>query len=352
MTSDSQRRDIIRLRGQGVSTDEVAQQVGVTRGVVCNTWYAFNNGNRYQDLATVPRPEKILNLHDWQGIEAKPQLQEFSESLARLERDKRYILAEHDTDNHFPYHDEAAQALRSLCRQVIQPDVIVCGSDAADFPTISRFEADRRIPTGRVLSRFRTHWANHVNNHLSYDAPDALKVWIDGNHDERAWLAIESDDNYDILHDYHVNTITQDNQVYWRGVGDDSLEVKIANALIVTHGWKASRHTASAMLDEFDRQYSGMSGHSHRPDYYTTGTKYKVTWLIGGCGCELKPAYDRRKTRTKWQHGYSYGIADVATETAILKHIDFIHEANKVWCVVNGDVLSVDKRDYEGQVAA
>lgn len=357
MASDELIKDIIRLRSQGISTDDTTIELfkaypDVTRNVVAKVWWNYDTNGMYQEFAPLPRSEKILNLHDWVGVSVKPQLGEFNDAVAKLNRDVRYQIWEHDCDNHFPYQDDDAQALRSLCRQRLQPHGIVGGSDAADFPTISRFEPDRRIPTGRVLSRFRNDWSRHVQNRLRYDAKDALIVWEDGNHDERAWLAIEKDDNHDILTDYHAETIMQGGEVYWRGVGDDSLEVIAGNALVITHGWKSTKHTASGMLDEYDRQYSGMSGHSHKPDYYTLGTKYKVTWLIGGCGCLLNPSYDRRKKRTKWQHGYSYAIVDAFTETAIVKHVDFYHTDNSVWCALDGDILSVKKQVERSEAAA
>lgn len=194
----------------------------------------------------------------------------------------------------------------------------------------------------------RPYWWNHAEQ-LSYDAPNALKVWIDGNHDERAWLAIEADENYDILMDYHVSTIKANGQFHWLGTGEDALEILIGNALIVTHGTKANVHTAAATLDAYDRQYSVLAGHSHRPDYFTRNTKYKVSASIGGCGCLLNPHYDRRNRHSHWQHSYQYAVVDTKTETATVNLVEFNHTRNTIWCYVNGNILSVKKQELEAE---
>jgi hypothetical protein len=230
--------------------------------------------------------------------------------------------------------------MRSEIRRRLQPHLIVVGSDAGDNPLVSHFEQDRRIPTGRYLSRFRPHWWNHVDR-LSYDAPNAVKWWEDGNHDEWVWTALEKEENYDILMAYHVDTIQADKRVFWRGTGREGLSVTIADCLIVTHGTKATVHTANAMLDEFDRQYSVMAGHSHRPDYYSRMGRYKVTATIGGCGCQLLPHYNRRSVSSHWQHAYQYAIVDTQTQSTILHIVDFYYTAKTVWAHFNGEVISL-----------
>lgn len=342
---------ILELQAQGLKRREIAKALGTTKNAVCGALWRYEQKLKEVEdakqapanVVSIPAPEKILRVEQWQGVSVKPQIGEFNEALARLERDKRYVIVEHDHDNHFPYHDPNAQALRSRVRQLIQPDLIVGGSDAFDFPTISRFEPDKRIPTGRVLSRVRPFWQAHIDQ-LSYDAPKAKKVYVPGNHCERAIEAIEADENYDILMDYHVTTIKANNQVYWLGTGDEALAITIGNALIVTHGTKATTHTAAATLDAYDRQYSVMAGHSHRPDYFTRGTKYKVSASIGGCGCLLKPFYNRREAHSHWQHSYQYGVVDTLTETAIVSLVEFYHTEKTIWCYVNGNVLNIEKQ--------
>jgi hypothetical protein len=353
MANSDAIREIIRLRADGNSTDTVAEQVGVTRNVVAKTWWRYDSLHELQEFApeTMPQPEKILHLEQWQGVRSKPQRGEFRDALAKLERDRRYVLVEHDNDNHFPYHDPNAQALRSMVRQELQPDLIVVGSDAGDFPTISRFAADRRIASVPPLSHFRKYWWPHVEQ-MVYDAPKALRVWIDGNHDERVWLYIEEQKDSDSLTDVHAKTIMANGNVHWLGTGDAALEILVGNALVVTHGTKANVHTAAATLDAYDRQYSVMAGHSHRPDYFTRSTKYKVTAVIGGCGCLLKPHYDRRNLHSHWQHGYQFGVVDTQTETAIVSLVDFYHTEDKIWCYVNGKVLSVTKQEMAESEAA
>jgi hypothetical protein len=95
-----------------------------------------------------------------------------------------------------------------------------------------------------------------------------------------------------------------------------------------------------------------MAGHSHRPDYFTRGTKYKVTATIGGCGCLLMPYYNRRNIFTKWQHGYQYGIVDTLTETAVLNLVDFHHADNEIWAYLHGEIVKLKKRELDTEVSA
>lgn len=349
---------ILEYKAKGLSQSAIANALGTSVGVVAGKlWRHKHNAPRVEQVSKpiiqfVPAPEKVKELDEWEGVDAKPQLGEFNDALARLVHDKPTVVVEHDPDTHIPYHYPPALALRSKCRQMLQPDLSVVGSDAFDFPTISRFEPDPRIPTGRVLTRVRPYWWNHIEQ-MDYDAPKSLKVWIDGNHDARAWEDIEKDKNYDVLMAYHVETIKASGAVYWLGSGQASLAVNVGNALIVTHGTKANTHTAAAILDEFDRQYSVMAGHSHRPDYFTRGTKYKVTATISGCACVLNPPYNRRSVFSHWQHGYQYGVVDTKSETAVLNLVDFHHDKDSIWCYLNGEKLSVKKQEFEaGQAAA
>jgi len=350
MASEEQIRAIISLRTNDVSTDDVAEQLDISRNIVCKTWWDYDSNGKYQEFAPTMPPENILHLENWSGVSEYAQVGEWKDAQDRLNRDKRYQVWEHDNDNHLPYPDENAQAMRSLCRQKLQPDGIAVGSDAFDFPSISRFETDKRVKKFPHLKLARRHWTPHINR-LRYDAPDALLKWIDGNHDERAWLMMENDENYDLLFDYHVKTIKANGEVYWTGTGVDALEINVADTLMIVHGWKASTHTAAAMLKEYNYQYSVLAGHSHHPDYYTAGTRYKVSGVIGGCGCQLTPHYDRRKKHNRWQHGYSYAIVDTHTQTAITKHIDFVHTDTHIWCSLDNEVLTVKKQQI-GSAAA
>jgi predicted phosphodiesterase len=347
---------MLDLKARGLKNKQIASELGVTKNTVIGALWRHEQVMKAVDtpkpqLTVLPPPDKVPSVEEWGGEKAEPQVREFRDALKKLERDKRYVVVEHDHDNHFPYHDPNAQAMRSKARQAVQPDLIVGGSDAGDFPTISRFEADRRISNVRPLSHFRDFWWPHVSQ-MVYDAPKALRVWIDGNHDERVWLNIEAGVDPDVRTSYHAETIQANKHVYWLGTGDESLEVLVGNALVVTHGTRANVHTAAATLNAYDNQYSVLAGHSHRPDYFTRGTKYKVSASIGGCGCLLKPHYDRRNLHSHWQHSYQYAVVDTLTETAVVNLVEFYHTSESIWCYVNGQVMTVKKEQQAGQAAA
>lgn len=340
MNIEARNSRIIELRKSGLSTDQTAEALqseypGITRGVVAGVWWRRNDAPR-----TVHPAENIITL-DVQHPHVPNDADAWRETQSRIERDNRYVIVAHDCDTHFPYHDGDALRARYELLQLAQPHIIVTGSDAGDFPTISRFEADKRVPTGRVLTRFRDPFCQHVQQ-MRCAVPDASLVWIDGNHDERAWVDLEKSDNADVLMAYHVESIRKEG-VAWRGTGHASLEVNIADTLIVTHGWKATIHAANSILREYRHQCYVAAGHTHRPDYYGVTSRFEAEAVIGGCACQLTPHYERRKTRTGWRHGMTIAIVDTHTKQVFFENVVFKHSQNELQFRYGGEQVIIKK---------
>ena len=73
---------------------------------------------------------------------------------------RRYITVMHACDIHFPFeHGPALDVFYQLVERV-QPDLIVVGSDSADFALISTFDKDADLDeaTDDVLDEFERYW--------------------------------------------------------------------------------------------------------------------------------------------------------------------------------------------------
>ena len=108
------------------------------------------------------------------------------EALCDLANGKRFVTVMHLCDIHFPFHHQPALEVVYQLIEHVQPDIIVVGSDAADFALISSFDRDADLGemTSDVLDEFQGHWAPFIYE-LRQRAPYALLVYIWGNHERR-----------------------------------------------------------------------------------------------------------------------------------------------------------------------
>jgi hypothetical protein len=86
------------------------------------------------------------------------------------------------TDTHVPYQDDAAlQVVYGLIRDV-RPKVIVHLGDLLDCYAISRYTKDR---THVLNTQDEIDGARTILHQVSQLAPEAEKVWLEGNHEAR-----------------------------------------------------------------------------------------------------------------------------------------------------------------------
>ena len=99
---------------------------------------------------------------------------------------RRFITVMHACDIHFPFEHKPALEVFFQLVQHVQPDLIVVGSDAADFALISTFDKDADLDeaTDDVLDEFERHW-NPFIHRLKEASPRSQLVYIWGNHERR-----------------------------------------------------------------------------------------------------------------------------------------------------------------------
>lgn len=321
---------IINLRKRGMTYAEIANETDTTRGTVAGVIYRRNK-------RTMPAPTHIIRL-----TEQHTDTAAWDKTKSRIMRQSIVTIA-HDNDIHFPYHDPDALELRYQIYAQARPDVIVVGSDVFDFPTISRFAPDPDVTVDDWLDSVAPYWHAHIDR-LREVAPFAALVFIVGNHDARAIVTINKSDAKRVLYKAFVDMVRSDKRVYW--LGSKATQIQFNN-LVVAHGWKANKHTADAMLREFDYQASVMAGHTHRPDYFTRCSLYTVQSVIAGCACQLLPHYETSKQHTGWQHGVA--IATLAHDNVFFENIVFQPTVNGLYTRYRGKTLTAQNANDNRQ---
>lgn len=315
----------------GISQRALAKQFGISLGKVQRRIGKYRDKQQDKVLDfPIPhtRTEKPADWDAWQ------------DTLSTL-RKRGWITVAHDNDNHFPDHDTNAVNMRYRLYARKQPDVIVVGSDCADFSVMSKFEGDPDTDEGvdDALYQFREYWKPHIDN-LNTLCPNAVKVFLFGNHEARIlnYLHSNAPKLRRTVEDAWLQTIRYGGVQY---IGRTE-EVDIG-PLLVMHGNRANEHTAKSLLDDQSYQVSVMAGHVHRlTSYAREGRRYMVSAITAGCAQQLLPEYVRSKGRSmtrKWQHGVAFATVDMAGTFVEFENIRFATHAGRMVAVSNGDVL-------------
>lgn len=236
----------------------------------------------------------------------------------------------HLHDIHAPFQDEAALDVAYQLVEHVQPDVIVVGSDAADFTLLSSFDPDPDIneEIDDELEGFKAFWYEHINT-LRKIAPDATLVYIYGNHEWRILRYLEQNAPKlrktvlkawkDVLR--AGGAVLYLGEVDWVRMG----------GLVVMHGSRVGENAAKLQLQDVGHQVSVMAGHVHRiSNFEKAGEDFPVVSAVGGCLC--KPShYMRGKARNKWQLGTIVASVDLNGRYVHFDNLRFEQDADRVW---------------------
>lgn len=325
--------DLLREYNAGHTTyTELAQRYGLTRGQVAGRI------RRQRQDAPPPKP-KLLAFPTPAAKDEKPIDWDAWQDVLRSFQG--YVTVAHLADIHFPDHDEQAlnMAYRLIARK--QPDVIVVGSDTADFSVISSFGADPDTDEAidDVLFHFRDYWRPHIDN-LNRMAPRAVKVFIAGNHEQRIYTHVrqQAPKLRRTVEEAWLNTVRYGG-VLWIGHTEE-LDI---GPLLVLHGNRHNEHVAKSLLDDQGYQVHVMAGHVHRTTSYTReGRRYPVTGITSGCLCQLLPAYMSSKgksMRRRWNHGMAFAAVDTRGTDVFFDNLRFSSVGNKIVVASDGEVL-------------
>lgn len=247
----------------------------------------------------------------------REDMQAWMDTLATLRR-QNYIITNHQCDIHAPFQDRQALALNYQILKYMQPHVVVVGSDFADFPTISSYAPDPELDDDDILDNLRPHWWAHIDA-VNAAAPNAIKVWISGNHEDRLWRYIDetAPQIRNTTREAFINLIRYQGNVLYLG---RISEIDVG-PLTIMHGDSSciGDMAARKMLTYRRYQKSYMFGHNHKDTNYTTAGPVRIVRSAGsGHLSQRMPHYQKGVKYNHWVQGNCYGLVDFRGS-----HVDF-----------------------------
>ena len=182
--------DILEAKGIDLSEFEKASVHSVK---FWQQGYKDNDGEgRIQDLAGITFSPAWETGPEWPVVERGPSVVK-APKPAKARRGRKWhcavVLPDIQVGYYWspdgeliPTHDEAALSVARAIIRDVQPDLIVCHGDNADFPELSRY---RLTPTFQRTTQATVDRCTSLGSDLRADAPDARIVWLAGNHEER-----------------------------------------------------------------------------------------------------------------------------------------------------------------------
>ena len=213
-------------------------------------------------------------------------------------------------DTHIPFQDDACLRVVAKIIKSLQPDLILNLGDLLDAHQMSmKFNVD---PLWKDSLQDNIDQAVRHLDDFAALAPDARKVLLLGNHEERLERLLKTwtGPNAEVIRLRQFQ-----NHITWNGLFSEAglegwevypygnqLDLEIIPNLITKHGNKVSQHsgyTAAAELRHHGR--SGISGHVHRLGlHYKSDAGGNHVWCESGCTCTVRPHYTENPN---WQHG-------------------------------------------------
>jgi len=218
------------------------------------------------------------------------------------------MVALYYSDTHMGMEDERALAVVLALAQEAQPDVVVHGGDLLDAYFLSRFDKNPDHPATiqDEIDRGRVHL-----HQMAQVAPQARRVLLQGNHEERLSKAIwgmpgTASEIARLTAFREAMTwpsLLGLDQIGWEWVPTErQTKTAILPGFITKHGSivrKWSGHSGKGEWEKYGT--SGISGHVHRlGTFYHRDYNGSHVWVEAGCTCSLDPEYVQDPN---WQQG-------------------------------------------------
>lgn len=208
--------------------------------------------------------------------------QEWIDIITEMQATKGTVSAMHGCDIHFPFPDlNALEVWYRLLRHV-RPDVVVVGSDTADFALLSNFKraADMDEHTPDELEAFDMFWRSHIRR-IKQESPQSIIVFIYGNHEYRL-LRFLNEAAPKLRHTVmkaFKDIIRCDGNVLYLG---DTDYIRLG-PIVIQHGKRVNKYPVRSTLDDLGFQLWTQFGHVHRLDQFVhVGEMYTVGgWASG-----------------------------------------------------------------------
>lgn len=210
-----------------------------------------------------------------------------------------------------------------VIRMVVTPQgkdgVVVVNGDLVDFPQISRH---RKMPGHFHLNLHQEReLAKAMLKEIREAAPDATIYFVIGNHEYRlvtyladcspqmACLPEMEFDKFFGLHESEISLVCSSSflaptaKARKRDVRLNWLE--IGGCFVAAHGTSIARHAAATELDG-PFKMSGTSGHTHRPQIYTSNSlgTGPVSWMTTPMLAGYPVGRDYVNSPSQWQMGF------------------------------------------------
>ena len=209
-------------------------------------------------------------------------------------------------DIHFPDHIKACQTAIDPFIKDFQPDYIIYMGDQMALDAVATW--NRNKPRKTEMMRLRNEYLEFNKLFLLKHeklAPNAKRIWIDGNHEARAdWFADEHPSVSGLIEPRNALELRKRGYII-RRFG----EIYRLGKLYVLHGKYWNKYHANKTVYEFEN--SCVYGHTHNPQVYAKvvplDTKRMHIATCLGCLSNTHPEYKAGRA-TRWinQFGVVY----------------------------------------------
>lgn len=250
-----------------------------------------------------------------QGAESKPS-RRFADILAvpvptyaeaiplKKKKGGRQKTAVVYTDTHFPYHDDKAlDVVRGIIKDT-KPHLIVHLGDLLDCYEISKFDHD---PAKKLSLQDEIDLARVHLHQISQLAPDAEKLLLGGNHEDRLrkiiWNLQGASRELAKLRVFQKTMVwpvlLDLAPIGWEWADYSGVAQPVAGRipkLLLKHGDAVRKWAGATGLAEWQKHgRSGMSGHVHRMGAFThRDMNGSQGWWEIGATCSMSPEYVRQ----------------------------------------------------------
>lgn len=232
-------------------------------------------------------------------------------------------------DIHYPDHDKKCMKAVTAFVKDFRPDVLVFMGDQLTLDPVSFWNKGKPgLSEGKHLIDDFKGFEEEILTPLVKASPKAKRVWIIGNHEDRARKFIQENPSVKglIEPEEFLNLKDRGFQIVKYG---DLYEL---GKLYVMHGEFWNKYHAAKTVETFEN--SVMYAHTHNPQVYSktvprdTG-RYHCAFCLG-CLCNRTPEYKSGKAN-RWMHGF--GVVYVRPDGLFDPYMVYI---NKGQFIFNG----------------
>lgn len=194
------------------------------------------SGSSQSNNIIVLEPEPVFIPEPLPDLSTLNELGRWQQERARLLATKKVIRVMHPSDRHEPFIDEDVDNAVYALMRIVQPDIVVRGSDEKDNPTISKWVAEGSeapdIPD--FLDSMYITRLKHTRR-TKATCPNAIQINIEGNHGWPRlvrWINKTAKQSKTTLLRRYIENVRCDGEVIWIGP-KESIRI---NKLVVMHG--------------------------------------------------------------------------------------------------------------------